>query len=198
METPHSNQPTTPGIDRLKSISIEEYWDDFLRQLLKAKPNGLVSESENGVKIYSFESWLRDTGKQANIQEYCNYIKDSNYMATAAESANGVKIPASQNVRVLATILTGAMLVGVCLYLLIAAFLATFSISCWNWLAAILFAASGPLLIGATLLLQYLRLKRDLKNGTLMQPQYIVKNFDNDEITFLRTKNKLFVEQKGQ
>ena len=195
METPQSNQPASDH-DLLKSKAIEERWDEFLRQLIQAKPHGFVSESENGIKIYSFESWLRDTGKQAFIQEYCNYIKDSNYMTTAATRINGLWKPGSQNLRLLATFLFWAMFSGGCLYMLVVAFLATFDISFWGWLPAILFTMSGPLVVATALLFQYFRQKRAIKNGTKTKPQYIIKNFDNDEITFLRNKNKLFVEGK--
>jgi hypothetical protein len=194
METPQSNQPASQNYDLLKSKAIEERWDEFLRQLIQAKPHGFVSESETGIKIYSFESWLRDTGKQSFIQEYCNYIKDSNYMTTAATRFNDLRLPVAQNLRLLVTFLFWALLSGGCLYLLIVAFLATFDISFWGWLPAILFTISGPLVVATALFIQYLRLKRDVKNGTKMKPQYIIKNFDNDELTFLRTKNKLFVE----
>ena len=119
-------------------------------------------------------------------------------MATAAEKFNPIPIPASQNVRVLVKLLGGTMLLGVCLYLLIAAFLATFTISCWGWLPAVLFAVSLPLAMGGGLLFQHYKLKRYIKDGTFMQPLYIIKNFDNDDITFLRTKGRLFVEGKGQ
>lgn len=115
-------------------------------------------------------------------------------MATAAARFNNLRLPVSQNFRLLVTFLFWSMLSGGCLYLLIVAFLATFDISFWGWLPAILFTISGPLVVAMALFIQYLRLKRDIKNGTKMQPQYIIKNFDNDEITFLRTKNKLFVE----
>ena len=196
METPQFNQPASRNYDLLKSKAIEERWDEFLRHLVQAKPHGFVSESENGIKIYSFESWLRDTGKQSYIQEYCNYIKDSKYMATAAARANGIRLPASQDLRLLVTFLFWAMFAGGCLYLLIAAFLATFDISFWGWLPAILFTLSGPLVVATALLVQQLRLKRGIKNGTIMLPQFIIKNFDNDELTFLRNKNKLFVEGK--
>jgi hypothetical protein len=194
METSQSNQPASRNYDLLKSKAIEERWDEFLRQLVQARPHGFVSESGNGIKIYSFESWLRDTGKQSFIQEYCNYIKDSNYMTTAAARFNGIRLTGSQNLRLLVTFLFWAMFAGVCLYMLIVAFLATFDISFWGWLPAILFTVSGPLVVASALFLQHLRLKREIKNGTIMQPQYIIKNFDNDELTFLRNKNKLFVE----
>lgn len=196
MDTPHLNQPLTRNVDVLKSKAIEERWDEFLRQLIQARPQGFLSESENGIKIYSFESWLRDTGKQAFIQEYCNYIKDSNYMTTAANRSNGFMQPISQNLRLLATFLFWAMFTGACLYLLVVAFLATFDISFWGWLSATLFILSGPLIVAMALLIQYLRLKRDIRSGRAVQPQFIIKNFDSDEITFLRNKNKLFVEGK--
>lgn len=196
METPQSNQSASQNYDPLKSKAIEERWDEFLRQLVQAKPHGFVSESENGIKIYSFESWLRDTGKQAFIQEYCNYIKDSNYMSTAAARINGLWRPGSQNLRLLVTFLFWSMFAGVCLYMLVVAFLATFDISFWGWLPAILFTLSGPLVVATALFIQQRRLKQEIKNGTAKQPQYIIKNFDNDELTFLRNKNKLFVEGK--
>ena len=196
MDTPQSNQPASRDYDLLKSKAIEEHWDEFLRQLVQAKPHGFVSESENGIRIYSFESWLRDTGKQSFIQEYCSYIKDTNYMATAIARSNGKRLIGSHNLRLLVTFLFWAMFTGACLYLLIVAFLATFDIAFWGWLPAILFIISGPLVVATALFIQYLRLKRDIKSGTKMKTQYILKNFDNDELTFLRNKNKLFVEGK--
>jgi hypothetical protein len=194
---PHQfNEPASQNYDLLKSKAIEERWDEFLRQLVQAKPHGFVSESENGIKIYSFESWLRDTGKQSFIQEYCNYIKDSRYMATAAARINGLALPTFQNLRLLLTFLFWAMFAGVCLYMLVVAFLATFDISFWAWVPAILFTISGPLVVATALFIQRLRLKREIKSGTIKPPQFIVKNFDNDELTFLRNKSRLFVEGK--
>lgn len=186
----------TSQYNQLKGKAIEERWDEFLRQLVQGKPQGFLSESENGIKIYSFESWLRDTGKQSFIQEYCSYIKDTNYMSTAFAKINGVRWPGSKNMKLLATFLFWAMFTGACLYLLIVAFLATFDIKFWGWLPAVLFIISGPLVVATALLLQRLRLKREIKSGSIKQPQYIIKNFDNDELTFLRNKNKLFVEGK--
>lgn len=188
MNTPQSNQ--------LKSKAIEDLWDEFLRQLVQARPQGFLSESENGIKIYSFESWLRDTGNQSFIQEYCSYIKESNYMSTAATRINGVRWPGAKNIKLLATFLFWAMFTGACLYLLIVAFLATFNIAFWGWLPAILFIISGPLVVAMALLLQRIRIRGELKNGSIRQPQFIIKNFDNDELTFLRNKNKLFKEGK--
>ncbi|MBO9200287.1 MULTISPECIES: hypothetical protein [Niastella] len=191
METSQSTNPANDAAT-LKRTEIEHQWDVFMQQILQASSNGFIGETENGIKIYSFESWLRDTGNRSFIQEYCTYLKDNDFMATHA--VKGAKLHI-QNFKVLSKFLLWSLLPGIFLYLLVAAFLNTFDISFWSWLPAILFGLTGPILVLMMLLPQYIRLMKEKKNGEYIQPQYVIKYFDNDELTFLKSRNRLFKEE---
>jgi hypothetical protein len=154
-----------------------------------------LTEIDNGKKIFSFESYLKETGKAKYIEAYCSHIKATDYVSNMVTFTQNRWWMRTRGSLELLLFLSQSLLPGIFLYLLIVAFLATFNISFWSWLPAILFALTGPAMAVIIFIPQARRNRRENRAGN-GNVQYIVKNFDNDELTFLRTKNKLFVEGK--
>lgn len=192
METPQFAQPVADNNDTLK-IDAENAYRQFVQQIAQ-HAGGLQSESEHG-KIFSFETYLREKNVTATlIQAYCTYIKTSDFIEKyAAESNKPGKIFLS-NVRTLLLIFLASWAPGLLLYLPVAAFLSTFNISIWSIKPLLYFALTGPVLVTMLLSVQYISAKRKMKAGT-HNPQYVIKYFDNDEITFIKSKSRLFVEK---
>src|SRR5688500_17405955 len=160
MENFQSVQPASTNNDLLTKAAELAYLD-FVKQITKPTSKGFISEGENGKKIFSFETYLRESGRSEDlIQHYCNHIKTSNYAMTAASKGVIFSFKMNNIWGVLAVIFL-AMIPGILLYLLIAAFLWTFTISFWNWLPFSLFALCGPFL----LLVQYVKTKQTFKTG---------------------------------
>lgn len=180
--------------ERIKQ-EAERLFRSFWTKILTRNPIGLLAEIEDGKKVFSFESYLRETGKAEYIEAYCSHIKATNYVSNMVSFTKHLWPMRIMGVLKLVLVLSPSFLPGVFLYLLIAAFLATFNISFWGWLPAVLFALTGPVMLAMLFISQARRnrVERKAGNGNV---QYIVKNFDNDELTFLRTRNKLFVEGK--
>jgi hypothetical protein len=174
----------------LLNSAAELAFSDFLKQMFKPDSKGFISEA-NYVKIFSFESYLRETGYAANIvQGYCDHIK-STKSAVAEKAPRLIKV---SDYRSLAKICLTLMTPGIMLYLLVVAFLWTYDISLLHWVPFILFALSCPFMMALLLLFQYLRAIREEKSG-VVKVQYIVKYFDDEELTYVKSKSRLFVEK---
>jgi hypothetical protein len=191
MEKPQSVHPAAQKTDILNSTA-KSVFSDFLKQIPKPQSKGFISEG-NSQKIFSFERYLRETGRSEElIDKYCNFIKAHHAEEAAAEKKSQVFI--LTDYRSLVKVLLISMIPGIVLYGLIAAFLWTFEISFLEWKTCILFALSSTFLMALSLSIQYLRLKRNERLG-IVQTEYIIKCFDSDELTYLKNKNKLFVEK---
>ena len=180
------NTPTTRNTDLINKAA-ELAFSDFLKQVTKSNSKGFISEA-NGQKIFSFETYLRETGSSEDrIQTYCSHIKSIE--DTAAKS----RLYRLIDYRTWIKALLITLVPGVVLYLLVTAFLWTFGISFLKLVPFILFALSCPFFYSLLYLRQYLQLKKARKSGITRQ-QYIIKYFDNDELTFVKAKSRLFVE----
>lgn len=172
----------------LFEAAAKDAFSEFIRQITKTNAKGLISEG-NGQKIFSFETYLRDKGRpEETINGFCSYIKS---IENTAEKDRIFKIT---DYRVWMRSLGYTTIPGVVLYLLITALLWTFDISFLNWVPFILFALSGPVIFMLLYLSQYLKMKSELRSGKPLE-QYIIKYFDNDEVTFVKAKSRLFVEK---
>jgi hypothetical protein len=191
METPQSVQPVSDNNDPLKK-DAETAYRQFVEQIMRHK-GGLQSESEHG-KIFSFETYLREKNVAATlIQAYCTHIKTSDFVEKYAAESNKPAKFFRGNFRILLLFFLISWAPGLLLYLPVAAFLSTFGISIWSVKPLLFFALTGPVLVAVLLTIHYIRGKREIKAGT--EPQYVIKYFDNDELTFVKSKSRLFVEK---
>lgn len=160
-------------------------FSDFVKQIPKPQFKGFISE-DGHQRIFSFESYLREMGRSEDlIYKYCNHIK-----STGAEEAAPEKKPELYKLTdylFLSKLFLLSFIPGIVLYLLVAAFLWTFEISFLQWKPFILFALSWPVILAPLLALQYMRLKRNERLG-IIETEYIIKCFDSDELTFLKSK----------
>ncbi|WP_207511852.1 hypothetical protein [Longitalea luteola] len=188
METPRSVQTVFDNNTSLNK-EAEAAYQQFVNQIL-SKGGGLQSESEHG-KIFSFETYLKEKGVAADrIQGYCNHIKTSDFVQRSNKRVN-IYV---NNIRVLLMFFLISWVPGILLYLLVAAFLSTFAISIWGYKPVLCFALTGPVLAAIVLVPQYIRGKKGIKANT-NRPQYVIKYFDNDELSFIKSKSRLFVER---
>ena len=190
-----------PGEDKkdafLNAKAAEKAFIQFIRQLAQKQAKGFISEGGEG-KIFSFETWLRETGQAAaEITGYCQYAKEANLLEKVAQKGRKFGIYFEKGFFKGLLFLIGILLVPVLLiYLLAATLLLIFNVSLWNGSAFLSFIT-----IGVVLMLIYLFLKpgqkaRAKKGQTKAAPQpvYVIKYFDNDELTFAKAKSRLFVE----
>ncbi|OQP50931.1 hypothetical protein A4H97_03655 [Niastella yeongjuensis] len=188
MENAQPIQPVKQD-ERIKR-EAEKLFQSFWNGIISRKPVGLLTEMESGQKIFSFESYLRETGKGEYVEAYCSHIKSADIASDMVTFTNMGWARFKGGLSLLGVLLL-ILLPGILLYLLIVAFLATFSISFWGWLPAVLFALTGPVMV-AILFIPTAKQTRQESRASQKNLQYIIKNFDNDELTFLRTKSKLF------
>ncbi|WP_205508666.1 hypothetical protein [Longitalea arenae] len=187
MDKPQSIQPDAVHKD------AETAYRQFIKQILRHS-GGLQSESEHG-KIFSFETYLREKGISAElVSAYCTHLKTSDFAEKFAAETNKPGRIYLNNIRVLLTFFLISWVPGILLYLLVAAFLFTFAISIWSYKPFLYFALSGPVLAAVVLIPQYMRAKKQKRSGT-KSPPYVIRYFDNDELSFAKSKSRLFVEK---
>lgn len=176
----------------------EKAFDVFLKQVFRKQAQGFISEGENG-KIFSFETYLRETGHEHDIiTGYCRHAKDVNLLERTAGKLRKFGIYFEKGFFKGLLILLGIAFVPVLLvYLLAATLLLIFNVSLWNGSAFIAFT-----LTGIVVMLGYMFLKPSKKGRAKKgkasgqsQPLYVIKYFDNDELVFTKSKGRLFVER---
>lgn len=169
---------------------------DFARQLYNQEAKGFISDSEKG-KIFSFETYLREMEHPADvIIAWCDLAKKNDYLATMAKKLKRYHWPS--NIKVLGNALLWIMAATICIYVLIAAFLLLFDVSLWHWKTFISFVLAGPVLLLVYLVVLYRKALKKRGPGNDKGKQtlsFIIKYFDNDELTFARAKSRLFVEK---
>lgn len=168
----------------------EKAYRTFLMQIFKKKPKGLLSESEGG-KIYSFESYLRQTGQSEQvIADWCNYVKSTDYARRAGKS---LKRRGAFVISIL-KILFWAVIVTSCVYVLVSAFMLLFGVSLWHMRTFISFLVAGPSIMMAFIVFAWIKSMKKKHQGYIPNVP-VVKYFDNDELTFTKAKSRLFVEK---
>jgi hypothetical protein len=181
--------------DSPKDVS-QKAFIDFARQLYHQQAKGFISDSEKG-KIFSFETYLREMEHPADvISAWCDLAKKYNYLETMAKKLKRYHWPS--NIKVLGKMTLWILAATICTYVLIAAFLLLFGVSLWHWKTFISFVLAGPVLLLVYLIVLYMKAlkKRGRGNGKDKQTLlFIIKYFDNDELTFARAKSRLFVEK---
>lgn len=189
-------QPTS-GKDNSYSKGAEKEFIQFIRQVAQKQAKGFISEG-NAEKIFSFETWLRETGHAADIIEgYCEHAKAVNMLEIAARKGRKFSIYFEKGFLKGLLFLIGILLVPVLLaYLLVATLLLIFNVSLWNGSAFLTFTAFGTLAMLVFFILKPSRKRREKKEQGKAKPQllYVIKYFDNDELTFAKAKSRLFVE----
>jgi hypothetical protein len=191
-----------PGEDKndpfFDQKGAEKAFTEFVKQVFQKQAQGFISEGENG-QIFSFETYLRETGHESGvIAAYCQHAKDGNLLEITARKARKFRIIFGEGSLKGLLLLLGIVLAPVLLiYLLVATLLLIFNVSLWNGSAFLYFTS-----IGSVVMLGYLFLKPSkkgkAKNGkanTRSKHLYVIKYFDNDELTFTKAKNRLFVEK---
>jgi hypothetical protein len=180
-------------IDNDTRAAAERAFNDFLLQVQYKDPKGLLSTG-NG-KIFSFEKFLRDNSfRESVIVAYCNHVKSTNYFEPAAKSMRVKWVIFKSYLKLVAIMAVAACV----LYLLFATLLLLFSISWWN-MKTFLEMVGGFTITGTVVALYKLfkdyatRKKEDRKPNP--NALFIIKYFDNDELTFARSKSRLFREQ---
>ena len=172
----------------------EKAFTEFVKQVFQNQAQGFISEGENG-KIFSFETYLRETGHEPGIiTGYCQHAKAVNLLEKTARKARKFRIIIGKGSLKALLLLFGIALVSVLLvYLLVASLLLIFNVSLWNGSAFLAFTS-----IGVVVMLAYLFLKPSKKGAAKKgkaNPLYVIKYFDNDELTFTKAKSRLFVEK---
>lgn len=190
MEYPSSVQPDTTNNASLKN-DAEKAFMEFVQQINKKQSKGFISNSEKG-DIFSFETYLRETGVSTEmVQTYCNHAKAINALEMTSKKMTRELYWA--NNKVLAKAAMYFTIAALFFYALVAAFFYTFDISLWNWKAFSIFVFTGPviLLVAASIKMNAAKRKFNAGEGTI---RFIIKYFDNDELTFTKAKSRLFVE----
>ena len=191
MDNTQTVQPATQNTNLINKAAKLAF-SDFLNQISKPECKGFISE-DNNKKIFSFETYLREIGRSEELTyKYCSYIKTAG--REGAVNGNIPTVYRLTDTRFLVKLFLLAMLPGILLYLLLAAFLWTFDIPFLNRVNFILFALSWPVILAPLLILQYVRLKTNKRLGT-NHTENLIKCFDSDEITSLKNKSRLFVEK---
>jgi hypothetical protein len=188
MENPSSGQPAILNNDSLKN-DAEKAFREFVQQIHQKQSKGFISNSEKG-EIFSFETYLREVGASSEIiQSYCNHAKAVN--ALVSTTINSSRELFWANAKVLAKAAMYFTIASLFFYALVGAFFYTFDISLWNWKAFSLFVFTGPviMLVGAYVKLNTAR--RKFNTGEI-DVRFIIKYFDNDELTFTKAKSRLF------
>jgi hypothetical protein len=173
----------------------EKAFIEFTNQLFNKNAKGFISESENG-KIFSFETYLRETGRpEDEIVGYCKHAKAGNLLEKAASKARSFKIVFEKGfLKGLLVLIAIGFAVSLIVYLVVAALLLVFSVSLWNVKSFFAFTSIGTVLVVVRM---FLKPAKKGKNGTSDKqaaPLYVIKYFDNDELTFTKAKSRLFVE----
>lgn len=166
----------------------------FIQQVWQKQSLGFVSEGEDG-KIFSFETYLRDMKYEPDVIEgYCKYAKEVNLLKSVSETE-------FKSLRYKAKGLVGALWVALIilvlalvLYVLSAAVSGIFNVNLWNWRSFLGFTGKAMLVLIAGFILLVKRKKKASAGGGHKQVPYIIKYFDNDELTFAKAKSRLFAE----
>lgn len=160
----------------------------FSSQLFGKDAKGFISESENG-KIFSFESYLRELGKPANeIEALCKTAKRVDFMANSKKLKKSAWV---FNSKLLLKMIPGFILFTTFIYTVLAFVLGLFHVRLFTWKIYFSFVLIVSGII--TLYVGYKILRaQNLKAGTSM---FVIKYFDNDELTFTKAKSRLFVEK---
>lgn len=178
-----------PGEDRDDPFfyikGAEKAFVAFSSQLFGKNAKGFISESENG-KIFSFESYLRELGKPADeIAALCKTAKRVDFMAN---SKNIRKSAWGFNSKLLLKMIPGFILFTTFIYIVVAFLLGLFHVRLFTWKIYFSFV-----LILSALIIMYMGYKimraQNLKAGA---PLFVIKYFDNDELTFTKAKSRLF------
>jgi hypothetical protein len=197
MEYPSFDQPTLPVNASLKK-DAEKAFREFLQQINKKQSKGFITNSEKG-DIFSFETYLREAGTSTEIiQAYCNHAKAINALEATSKKVSRENFWA--NTKVLSKAAMYFMIAAIFFYALVGAFFYTFDISLWNWKAFSLFVFTGPVIM---LVMAYIKLNAAQRKLNAAPQKFnegegivrfIIKYFDNDELTFTKAKSRLFKE----
>lgn len=174
--------------NKFVNTQAEKACSDFLMQIFKLQPKGLLSESESG-KIFSFESYLKETGQSEQvISDWCTYAKSTDYFNQGRKGMKGIRAFVTSMGKILfwTVIVTGVV------YVLISTFMLLFGVSLWHVSTFISFLIAGPSIVVAFLIFSLVKGSKKHVSGAAVP---IIKYFDNDELTFIRAKSRLFVEK---
>ena len=168
--------------------SAEKAFVAFSHQLIGKNAKGFISESEN-VKIFSFESYLRELGIPADeIAALCKAAKRADFMANSKKLRKSAWV---FNVKTLLTMIPGFILFAIFIYTVLAFLLGLFHVRLFTWKIFFSFVLTFSALI--TLYMGYNILKA--QNSKAEALKIVIKYFDNDELTFTKAKSRLFVEK---
>lgn len=178
-----------PGEDRDDPFfyikSAEKAFVAFSSQLPGKDAKGFISESENG-KIFSFESYLRELGKPADeIEALCKAAKRIDFKTNSKLVKRGAW---AYNIKLLLKMIPGFILFTTFIYTVLAFVLGLFHVRLFTWKIYFSFVLIVSGII--TLYVGYKILRaQNLKAGT---PMFVIKYFDNDELTFTKANRRLF------
>jgi hypothetical protein len=178
----------------MNNLQAQAAFSDFTKQLGRKNSKGFMSEGEHG-KIFSFESYLREAGQPEDvIAAWCAMASAENFLLKGSKKVS--RSVWFSYVKVSFQVLLLAIAVSLVLYLLVAMLLLIVGVSLWNWKGFIYSVGIGTVLLPAFLITQSRKKKRKAKAaGTSERLLYVIKYFDNDELTFAKAKSRLFVEK---
>jgi hypothetical protein len=194
------NPQPAPGEDRddlfFYRKGAEKAFVEFVRQLMQKQAKGFISESEHG-KIYSFETYLRENGlSEDEIAGYCKHAKAVNLLEKTASKARSFGFVFERGFLKGLLVLIGiGFAISLIVYLLVATLLLVFSVSLWNMKGFLAFTSIGMVVLVVYMFLKPAKKGKNGGSGKQAAPLYVIKYFDNDELTFTKAKNRLFVEK---
>jgi hypothetical protein len=179
----------------LQRQAAEKAFVEFTTQLYGKNSKGFISESEHG-KIFSFESYLRETGQSAEvIADWCDMAGKDNFLASVSGKVS--RSLWSSNIKTAFLLLLLAIALAIVLYLVVATVLLIFGVSLWNGKGFLYSVVIGTVLIPVYLITKSKKKQRKAKEAGAVseRPLFVIKYFDNDDLTFAKAKSRLFVEK---
>lgn len=174
----------------------EKAFVEFVRQLMQKQSKGFISESEHG-KIYSFETYLRENGlSEDETAGYCKYAKAVNLLEKTASKARSFGIVLERGFLKGLLVLIGiGFAVSLIVYLLVATVLLIFGVSLWSMKGFFAFTSIGTVLVVVRMFLKPAKKGKNGESAKQAAPLFVIKYFDNDELTFTKAKSRLFVDK---
>lgn len=176
------NQQADPSVPS----AAEKAFLEFIQQLNQQQSKGFLSENEMG-KIFSFETYLKETGQPAPvIAGWCDVAKANNFLTASPKKI--YRMQWRSNARELGKFLSGALIIAICLYIIMATGSMPFNVSLWNWSTFIGFIIGGVVLVFLFLAWAWVKAMRK-KNTSVENAKnilFVIKYFDSDELTLNR------------
>jgi hypothetical protein len=143
-----------------------------------------------------FESYLRETGQPAEvIADWCGMAGKDNFLTSVSGKVS--RSIWSSNIKTAFMLLLLAIALAIVLYLVVATVLLIFGVSLWNGKGFLYSVGIGTVLIPVYLITKSKKKQRKAKEAGAVseRPLFVIKYFDNDDLTFAKAKSRLFVEK---